>query len=668
MAFRIILYFIVIYLLTLAPTNYAQDSKQFIYHGFHDAKLHLDGAATVHSNGLLQLTNYTKQLTAHAFRPLPLNFSSSSSSLSFSTSYVFAIYPDIPAITGHGIVFVLSPSMDFHHGVPGKFFGLFNSSSDFKPSDHIFAVELDTIQDYEFLDIDSNHAGININSLISNVSASAAYFSDTEKVTKNLSLVSAKPMQIWIDYNHNNLSVNVTMSPLGLPKPSRPLLFLHVNLSEVVSDTMYVGFASSTGSVASSHYLLGWSFSQGGKEAQRFDLSKLPRLPRYGSQSRKLNVGSIILLVVISVILVTIGLVYYVIRRKKYEEVMEDWEQEYLLQRYSYEVLYRATKGFKDKELLGAGGFGKVYKGMLRSPKLEVAVKKVSHGSGQGMREFLAEVACMGRLRHRNLVQLLGYCRRKGELLLVYDYMPNGSLDKYLYEDEKPKLSWNARFRIIRGVACALVYLHEEWEQVVVHRDVKASNVLLDTDMNARLGDFGLARLYDHGTNPQTTHVVGTVGYLAPELTRKGKATTSTDVFSFGVFVLEVACGRSPISLQGSNGKMYLVDWVYECWNKGVISEASDHKLGGNYVADEMELVLKLGMFCCHPRPEGRPNMRQVMQFLNGDNALPEMLPFDAKFTHPTLNHQTLASYTTSSEGNSACASYSSDSILKIGR
>ena len=163
------------------------------------------------------------------------------------------------------------------------------------------------------------------------------------------------------------------------------------------------------------------------------------------------------------------------------------------------------------------------------------------------MKEFVAEIISMGRLRHRNLVQLLGYCRRKGELLLVYDYMPNGSLDKFLYGKENTNLNWLQRFRILKGVASGLLYLHEEWEHVVLHRDVKSSNVLLDAELNGRLGDFGLARLYDHGTNPQTTHVVGTIGYLAPELTRTGRATTYTDVFGFGAFMLEVACGRRPI-------------------------------------------------------------------------------------------------------------------------
>ncbi|XBI96399.1 hypothetical protein VPH35_032688 [Triticum aestivum] len=167
-----------------------------------------------------------------------------------------------------------------------------------------------------------------------------------------------------------------------------------------------------------------------------------------------------------------------------------------------------ATEGFHNKNLLGRGGFGKVYKSVLPVSKLQVAVKRVSHESKQGIKEFIAEVVSIGRLRHRNLVQLLGYCRRKDELSLVYEYMPNGSLEKYLYvEADKTTLDWAQRLQIIKGVASAIFYLHEKWEKVVIHRDIKASNVLLNDEMNGHLGDFGLARLYDRGTNLQTTRV-----------------------------------------------------------------------------------------------------------------------------------------------------------------
>ncbi|URE24287.1 receptor kinase [Musa troglodytarum] len=138
--------------------------------------------------------------------------------------------------------------------------------------------------------------------------------------------------------------------------------------------------------------------------------------------------------------------------------------------------------------------------------------------------------------------------------------MANGSLAKFLYDQEKPTLDWATRFRIIKGVASGLLYLHEDWEQVVIHRDIKASNVLLDHELNGRLGDFGLARLYDHGTDPHTTHIVGTMGYLAPELVRTGKATTITDVFAFGIFLLEVACGRRPVDSIASGEELILLD------------------------------------------------------------------------------------------------------------
>uniref|UniRef100_A0A2N9FMU4 non-specific serine/threonine protein kinase n=1 Tax=Fagus sylvatica TaxID=28930 RepID=A0A2N9FMU4_FAGSY len=387
---------------------------------------------------------------------------------------------------------------------------------------------------------------------------------------------------------------------------------------------MYVGFSAISGTVGSDNYILGWSFNKSG-QAQSLDVSKLPLLPQKGKTKVKTGLMIMILLIAVTLVLIMIGGAAYILRRKKFEEIREDWEREYGPHRFTYKNLYKATKGFSDKELLGAGGFGKVYRGILPSSNILIAVKKVSHDSKQGMKEFVAEIISIGRLRHRNLVQLLGYCRRKGELLLVYDYMPNGSLDKFLYKNEKLNLNWFQRFRILRGVASSLLYLHEEWEQVVLHRDVKASNVLLDAELNGRLGDFGLAKLYDHDTDPKTTHLVGTVGYLAPELTRTGRATTCTDVFAFGAFMLEVACGRRPIELQGLPERVILVDCVFECWRKGAILDVCDPRLEGNYVKEEMELVLKLGLFCSHSMPAARPSMRQVMQFLDGDAKLPEL-------------------------------------------
>ncbi|XP_058212904.1 L-type lectin-domain containing receptor kinase IV.1-like [Rhododendron vialii] len=614
-------------LLALLPSAPAQDHLSFTFNNFKAASpnLTLDGIAEFTSSGLLALTNGPRQENGHAFLPatFPFKPSPNASVSSFSTSFIFSIISDYPALSGHGIVFVVAPAPGLPGAHASHWLGLFNETNNGKSTNHVVAVELDTIYSSEFHDINDNHVGIDINGLESNVSKPAGYYSNGR--FRNLSLISGKAMQVWVEYDGGKKEMNVTMAPVHLPKPSTPLLTLSKDLSPILNKTMYVGFSSSTGSVPTSHYILAWSFKINGL-ADGFDFSQLPKLPRIGPKkvSRLLTIGlpAICLVLVFGVVS---GVVYYVRRKRKFAEVLEDWELGYGPHRFKYKDLYIATKGFREKGLLGSGGFGRVYKGIMPTSKIEIAVKRISHESRQGMKEFVAEIISIGRMRHRNLVQLLGYCRRKGELLLVYDYMPNGSLDKLLYNQPSCTLNWQQRFRVIKGVASGLFYLHEGWEQVVVHRDVKASNVLLDGELNGRLGDFGLARLYDHGTDPQTTHVVGTLGYLAPEHTRTGKATTSTDVYSFGAFLLEVVCGRRPIEPRAAAEDLVLVDWVFSFWSRGEVLRTVDPNLGIEYVAEEVELVLKLGLLCSHSEPVARPNMRQVVQYLEGDIPLPEL-------------------------------------------
>lgn len=608
----------------LLVTVVASEDTNFTYNGFQSAHLYLDGIAEFTSNGLLKLTNDTKQQKGHAFYPNPIVFKNTfnGSVSSFSTTFVFAIRSEYPTLSGHGIVFVVSPTKGLPDSLPSQYLGLFNKTNNGNYSNHVFGVELDTILSSEFADINDNHVGIDINDLKSANSTPAGYYSDG---FKNLSLISGNPMQVWVEYDGVKKQIDVTLAPINIKKPEKPLLSLTKDLSPILNNVMYVGFSSSTGSVLTSHYVLGWSFKVNG-QSQQLVISELPKLPRLGDkkESKFFTIG-LPLISLSLVFMVTLAVVHVIKRKKKFAELLEDWEQDYGPHRFKYKDLYFATKGFREKELLGSGGFGRVYKGVMPISKLEVAVKKVSHESRQGMREFVAEIVSIGRLRHRNLVPLLGYCRRKGELLLVYDYMPNGSLDKYLYNQPRVTLDWSQRFRIIKGVASGLFYLHEEWEQVVVHRDIKASNVLLDAELNGRLGDFGLARLYDHGTDPQTTHVVGTLGYLAPEHTRTGKATTSSDVFAFGAFLLEVTCGRRPIEQVGECESAILVDLVFDYWKRGEIIEAKDPNLGADYRSEEVDLVLKLGLLCSHSEPLARPSMRQVVQYLEREVPLPDL-------------------------------------------
>ncbi|KAJ8532983.1 hypothetical protein K7X08_015872 [Anisodus acutangulus] len=641
----------------------------FIYNGFSRANLSLDGIAQLTSNGLLQLTNTSRLEKGHAFYPTPINFKNlpNGSNLSFSTTFVFAIVPSV--LAGHGMAFVIAPVGGLAEALPSPFLGLFNDNTTGKDTNHVFAVEFDTLQNREFNDIDGNHVGIDINGLKSVASKPAGYYSSINSVKfNNMTLATGQPIQAWVDYNGVAKQINVTLAPMNVAKPNAPLLSSFYDLSPILNKTMYIGFSGSTGSVVSTQYVLGWSFKMNGL-AQGLDLARLPKLPRVGpkKQSKLLLIALPMISAVVVVIAFSV-LIYYVRRKRKFAELLEDWELEYGPHRFKYKDLYIATKGFSNKELLGCGGFGRVYRGILPTSAVETAVTRVSHESKQGLREFVAEIVSIGRLRHRNLVQLLGYCRRKGELLLVYECMPNGSLDKFLYDKSTCALNWNQRFGVIKGVASALVYLHEEWEQVVIHRDVKASNVLLDSELNAKLGDFGLARLFDHGSDPLTTHVVGTVGYIAPEQTRTGKATTISDVYAFGAFLLEVACGRRPIDPRASDEDIVLVDYVFSCWTRGDILEAIDQNLGNDYVKEEVELVLKLGLFCSQTQPAARPSMRQVLMYLEDALPLPELSLMQTSSTCLTFEGFDHFAMTYPSSSDKIWPSSVSDCLLSGGR
>ncbi|KAK1269188.1 L-type lectin-domain containing receptor kinase IV.1 [Acorus gramineus] len=612
----------------------ASYNESFIFNGFNNSYLIFDEGAQITSDGLLRLSGNRNLQVGHVFYSTPLRFKDSPS-FSFSTTFVFAIVPEYSTLGGHGFAFVLSPT-PITNSHPSQFLGIFNETNMGNPSNHIVAVELDTILSVEFADIDDNHVGIDVNGLRSIESHTAGYFTSRDGMFHNLSLRSGNPMQLWVEYDGTNAQFNVTLSPIGVPKPDIPLISRTLNLSELILDSMYVGFSSSSGRIMSSHYILGWSFKMNGK-AEHLDLSKLPsvtytNMPPKGKHHKFFKIVLPVTLSAVMVLLIVIAVVGIMVwRANKFVELLEDWELGCRPSRFSYKDLYMATKGFRESELLGKGGFGRVYKGVLPTDKREVAIKKVSHESRQGMKEFVAEIISMGRLRHRNIVQLLGYCRRRrGELLLVYEYMPNGSLDKFLFGGNNQSLNWSQRYHIAKGIASGLFYLHGEWEKLVVHRDVKSSNVLLDSEMNGRLSDFGLARIYDHGSDPNTTRVAGTLGYIAPELTRTGKGTTASDVFAFGIFLLEIVCGRKPTDPQlttSADEGVSLVDWVLDYWRRGVVMETVDARLGCDYVAEEVELVLKLGLLCTHIVPLARPNMRQVMQFFEGNVELPHLSP-----------------------------------------
>ncbi|CAI0405325.1 unnamed protein product [Linum tenue] len=267
------------------------------------------------------------------------------------------------------------------------------------------------------------------------------------------------------------------------------------------------------------------------------------------------------------------------------------------------------------------------------------------------------------------------------ELLLVYEFLPNGSLDQHLF-GEKLMLNWSVRYKIALGLASGLLYLHEEWEQCVVHRDIKSSNVMLDSQFNAKLGDFGLARLVDHELGSQTTVLAGTMGYLAPECVTTGRASKESDVYSFGVVALEIACGRRPVDPKQELRKVRLVEWVWGLYGSGRILEAVDWRLAGEFDRDQAEQLMIVGLWCCHPDEANRPSIRQVIGVLNFDAprpSLPSKLPVPmyyappldlCRFTYNTTTTKdgevgkTDVSYPSYTTGSSTGSAWSGDALL----
>ncbi|WZZ52384.1 hypothetical protein YC2023_052491 [Brassica napus] len=397
------------WLLFICFTHLASSTTQdFSFIGFKNASpnLILSGVAGIADTGALRLTTDTSRMTGHAFYSSPIRFKppGQNRTLSFSTSFVIVMVPEYVTLGGHGLAFAITSTPDLQNSLPSQYFGLLNSSrANF--SSNFLAVEFDTVRDLDFDDINDNHVGIDINTLESSTSTPAGYFlPNTTK--KELFLDSGRVFQAWVDYDSDKKKLDVKLSPLS-EKPKLSLLSYNVDLSSVFGDEMYVGFSASTGMLASSHYILGWNFNMSG-EALSLSLPSLPRPPRPIKKKSPGLILGVYLSCSLLIITVLVAAAMFFIKRAKDDDRVEEWELEFGPHRFAYRELKKATNGFGDKELLGSGGFGKVYKGKLQDSDEFVAVKRISHESRQGVREFMSEVSSIGHLRHRNLVQLLG--------------------------------------------------------------------------------------------------------------------------------------------------------------------------------------------------------------------------------------------------------------------
>ncbi|CAN6203523.1 unnamed protein product [Urochloa humidicola] len=290
---------------------------------------------------------------------------------------------------------------------------------------------------------------------------------------------------------------------------------------------------------------------------------------------------------------------------------------------FSYAELKLATDNFSPQNILGEGGYGPVYKGMLTDGRA-IAVKQLSQSSHQGKRQFVAEVATISAVQHRNLVKLHGCCIDSNTYLLVYEYLENGSLDRALFGDSSLKLDWSTRFEIIVGIARGLSYLHEESSIRIVHRDIKASNVLLGTDLTPKVSDFGLAKLYDENkSHVSTTRIAGTFGYLAPEYAMRGQLTEKADVFAFGVVSLEAVSGRSNTDNSLEERNIYLLEQAWGLYEGKQPLKILDPRLE-EFDADEALRVIHVALMCTQGSPHQRPPMSRVVAMLTGKSEVAE--------------------------------------------
>ncbi|KAL6619933.1 hypothetical protein ACP70R_035072 [Stipagrostis hirtigluma subsp. patula] len=297
---------------------------------------------------------------------------------------------------------------------------------------------------------------------------------------------------------------------------------------------------------------------------------------------------------------------------------------------FDLSALRVATEDFAETKLLGKGGFGMVYKGVLPEGQ-EIAVKRLCQSSRQGMGELKSELVLVAKLHHKNLVRLIGVCLQEHEKILVYEYMPNRSLDTILFDSERNKeLDWGKRFKIINGIARGLQYLHEDSQLKIVHRDLKASNILLDLDYVPKISDFGLAKIFEGDQSKYLTRrIAGTYGYMAPEYAMRGQYSIKSDVFSFGILVLEIVTGRRN-SGYNSEQDVDLLNLVWEHWTRGNVIELIDPSLGDHPPIDKLLKCIHIGLLCLQRKPAARPMMSSVNIMLSSNTVrLPSLFRSD---------------------------------------
>ncbi|XP_010247772.1 PREDICTED: probable leucine-rich repeat receptor-like serine/threonine-protein kinase At3g14840 [Nelumbo nucifera] len=304
-----------------------------------------------------------------------------------------------------------------------------------------------------------------------------------------------------------------------------------------------------------------------------------------------------------------------------------------------------ATNNFDNANKIGEGGFGPVYKGILSDGTI-IAVKQLSSKSKQGNREFVNEIGMISALQHPHLVRLYGCCIEGNQLLLIYEYLENNSLARALFgpEEFQLKLDWPTRHKICVGIARGLAYLHEESRLKIVHRDIKATNVLLDKDLNPKISDFGLAKLDEEENTHISTRIAGTYGYMAPEYAMRGYLTDKADVYSFGIVALEIVSGKSNTSFRPKEERIYLLDWALILKAKGCLIDLVDPRLGSEFNKDQVMAMINVALLCTNESAELRPAMSSVVSMLEGQAPIQELVS-DSSISSSEVRYKDMMKY-----------------------
>ncbi|RYR37380.1 hypothetical protein Ahy_A09g042275 isoform B [Arachis hypogaea] len=393
--------------------------------------------------------------------------------------------------------------------------------------------------------------------------------------------------------------------------------------------------------------------------------------PSSNSRDKRSRSRTIILIVVpIAIVALLFTLCCYILRRRQKKNsktiLRENFGRESATLeglQFDFSIIEAATNNFSHQNMIGKGGFGEVYKGTLPDGR-HVAIKRLSTSSKQGVVEFKNEILLIAKLQHRNLVSFMGFCIEEQEKILLYEYVPNGSLDYFLFDGgQQQKLSWDQRYKIIGGTVLGILYLHEYSRLKVIHRDLKPSNILLDENMNAKISDFGMARIVDiDQVRGKTNRIVGTYGYMSPEYAMFGQFSEKSDVFSFGVMILEIVTGQKNVNSYTSNRvEESLLNYVWKQWRDGTPLSILDPKIKEDYNQVEVIKCIQIGLLCVQENPNSRPTMGTIISYLNNHSLDLPSPQEPAFFLHGSgfMDPKTVAQESSSSQSGKSSTTFS---------